>query len=255
MTAAAPVARPTPPLRRPGLRLGRRAAPVLLLAPFLLLFAGFVILPLGYALVLSLYRDTLAGGVRFSGLRNYAGVIGDANFWSGIGHMAIFGVVQVPVMLVLALTIALVLDRGTAWLRDVFRLAFFVPYAVPSVVAALIWGYLYGPSFGPVTQTAHALGLAAPDLLSPRWMLFSLGNVVTWEFVGYNMIILYSALQAIPGDLSEAAVMDGASAWSIALFVKIPSIRDALILTIVFSIIGTLQLSTSRRCSTPWRRA
>jgi multiple sugar transport system permease protein len=123
-----------------------------------------------------------------------------------------------------------------------FRLAFFVPYAVPSVVATLIWGYLYGHSFGPFAQIANALHVSPPDFLSSRWMLASLANVVTWEFTGYNMIILYSALQAVPKDLSEAAAMDGASNWQTAWFVKVPSIRSALLLTVIFSIIGTLQL-------------
>ena len=223
-------------------RPGRSAAPALLLAPFLTLFVSFLIVPLAYALVLSLYRDTLAGGTSFSGLQNYVDVFSDENFWSGIVHMTVFGLFQVPIMLLLALAIALVLDRGTVWLRHVFRLAFFVPYAVPSVVATLIWGYLYGPSFGPFTQAARALALPAPDFLSSHWMLASLANVVTWEYVGYNMIILYSALQAVPSELSEAAVMDGASGWQVALLVKVPSIRGAIILTVIFSIIGTLQL-------------
>ena len=239
LAGAEPGRRPAKARRRAP---GSGAAPFLFLAPFLVLFACFLLLPLGYALVLSLYRDTLAGGTRFAGLGNYADVMTDPNFWSGIVHMALFGAFQVPIMLALALAIALVLDRGTVWLRSTFRLAFFVPYAVPSVVATLIWGYLYGPSFGPLTQGARALGLPAPDFLSSRWMLASLANVVTWEYVGYNMIILYSALQAVPAELSEAAVMDGASAWQTALRVKVPSIRGAVILTVIFSVIGTLQL-------------
>ncbi len=227
---------------RSGARRGARLAPWLFVAPFFVLFAGFLVVPLAYALGISLFRDTLAGGTVFSGLANYEDVFGDAGFWTGVGHMAVFGLFQIPVMLGSALLIALVLDRGTAMLRGAFRLAFFLPYAVPSVVATLIWGYLYGPSFGPFTQGAHALGLAAPDFLSRRWMLASLANVVTWEYVGYNMIILYSALQAVPRDLPEAAVMDGARPWQTALLVKVPAIRGALLLTVIFSIIGTLQL-------------
>lgn len=233
---------PHPPRSRAMQWPGPRSAPILLLAPFLVLFACFLIVPLAYALVLSLFRDTLAGGTSFSGLQNYIDVLGDTNFWSGIAHMALFGLFQVPVMLALALAIAIMLDRGTIWFRNAFRLAFFVPYAVPSVVATLIWGYLYGPSFGPFTQAAHTLGIPAPDFLSSHWMLASLANVVTWEYVGYNMIILYSALQAVPAELSEAAVMDGASPWQIALRVKVPSIRGAIVLTLIFSVIGTLQL-------------
>ena len=223
-------------------RLGARAAPWLFVAPFFLLFLAFLVVPLGYALGISLFRDTLAGGTVFSGLANYVDVFDDAGFWAGVGHMAVFGLFQIPVMLGLALAIALILDRGTAALRGAFRLAFFVPYAVPSVVATLIWGYLYGPSFGPFAQAAHALGMAAPNFLSQRWMLASLANVVTWEYVGYNMIILYSALQAVSRDLPEAAVMDGARPWQTALLVKVPAIRGAVLLTVIFSIIGTLQL-------------
>ena len=217
-------------------------APYLFLIPFLLVFAAFVILPLCYAFYLSLFQDTLIGGRHFSGIANYLDVFADGLFWEGIWHMLLFGIVQVPLMLALSLAMALVLDHGVVWLRGAFRIAFFIPYAVPSVVATLIWGYLYGKSFGPFSQAAQALGLPSIDFLSSRWMLASLANVVTWEFIGYNMVILYSALQAVPTDLSEAAAMDGASTWQTALRVKVPSIRGALLLTAIFSIIGTLQL-------------
>ena len=110
------------------------------------------------------------------------------------------------------------------------------------VVAALVWGYIYGPAFGPFSQLAKGLGLPPPDFLSDRTMLFSLANIVTWEFTGYNMIIYYAALKAIPLDLREAAVMDGAGAWQYALFVQLPMLWPAILLTIIFSINGTLQL-------------
>lgn len=230
------------PAGRPARRLRPGIAPYLFVCPFLAVFAAFVMLPLGYAFYLSLFQDTLVGGRHFSGLANYLDVFADGAFWQGVWHMALFGVVQVPLMLALSLAMALVLDHGIVWLRGAFRIAFFVPYAVPGVVATLIWGYLYGRSFGPFSQAAHALGLPSIDFLSRHWMLASLANVVTWEYVGYNMVILYSALQAVPADLSEAAAMDGASPWQTALLVKVPSINGALLLTAIFSIIGTLQL-------------
>ncbi len=223
-------------------RLGKALVPYLFLSPFLIAFLVFNIFPLIYALGLSLFRDTLIGGRRFVGAENYLRVFSDGKFWEGVGNMILFGLVQMPIMLGLALLLALVLDSGLARLRGFFRIGFYLPYAVPTVIAALIWGYLYGPAFGPFTQAADLLNLPAPTFLSRSWMLFSIANILTWEYTGYNMIILFAALQAVPRELEEAAVIDGASTWKFAWYVKIPLIRPAIILTIIFSIIGTFQL-------------
>ncbi|MGI9048632.1 MAG: carbohydrate ABC transporter permease [Rubrobacteraceae bacterium] len=223
-------------------RRRRMGVAYLFLLPFLVLFVVFLIVPLVYALGISLFDTRLVGGTVFVGLANYLQAFGDGAFWEGVRHMLLFGIIQVPVMLALALVFALVLDSGTAWLSGLFRLGFFLPYAVPSVVAALIWGYLYGPSFGPFTQLAEMFNFPAPNFLSDRWMIPSLANIVTWEFTGYNMIILYAALQAVPLELSDAGAVDGAKGWQIALYIRIPLIAPALLLTSIFSIIGTLQL-------------
>src|SRR6266540_3993971 len=149
------------------------------------------------------------------------------------------------VPLVYALRLSLYADRldgGVVYLGRLFRLVVFLPYAVPSVVAALMWGFLYGGTFGPFAQLAGKLDVPAPRFLSTDWMLASIANVVTWEYVGYNMIILLAALQAVPRELHEAAAIDGASGWQIARRIKVPMIAPALVLTTVFSIIGTLQL-------------
>jgi multiple sugar transport system permease protein len=127
-------------------------------------------------------------------------------------------------------------------LARVIRLGIFVPYAVPSVVATLMWGYLYGPSFGPFAQLAHHLHIPTPHFLTGGWMLGSLANIVTWEFTGYNMIILYAALRTIPHELYEAAAVDGAGPWRTAWSVKLPALRPALTLTLLFSVIGSFQL-------------
>ncbi len=156
----------------------------------------------------------------------------------------LFMVVQVPIMLGLALIFALLLDSGVARLRTLFRMSFFLPYAIPSVVSALLWGYLYSPGFGPLTQVANVFHFPAPGFLTDAGMLPAIGNIVTWQYTGYNMIIMYAALQAIPPDLYEAAVVDGATGWEVARYIKIPLITPAIILTCVFSIIGSLQLFT-----------
>jgi multiple sugar transport system permease protein len=124
----------------------------------------------------------------------------------------------------------------------VLRLLIFLPYAVPGVVAVLMWGYLYGQQFGLVAQIARGIGLPAPNLLSESTVLFSIMNIVTWAYVGYNMIVMYSALKSIPAELYEAAEIDGASQWRLAWSVKIPMIRPAIFLTVIFSVIGSFQI-------------
>jgi multiple sugar transport system permease protein len=194
-------------------RLRQIVIPYMFLLPFLILFALFLVLPLAYAFGLSIFEERLVGGSTFVGADNYVRAFQDSQFWAGIRRMVTFGIFQIPLMLGLALVFALLLDSGLVWFRSVFRLAFFLPYAVPSVVAALIWGYLYGPTFGPFTQIANYLSVPPPNFLSESWMLASIANIVTWTFVGYNMVIFLAGLQTIPKDLHEQAMVDGAGAW------------------------------------------
>ncbi|GAV38979.1 carbohydrate ABC transporter permease [Streptomyces acidiscabies] len=220
----------------------RRSAGPLFVAPFMILFLLLFLTPLGYAAYLSLFQERLIGGTAFVGFDNYVQAVKDSQLLHGVGRVALFFVIQVPIMLALALLFALALDSGLLRLARIIRLGVFVPYAVPSVVAALMWGYLYGPDFGPFAQFARELSLPVPDFLSGTWMLGSLANIVTWEFTGYNMIILYAALRTIPTELYEAAAMDGAGAWRTAWSVKLPALRPALLLCLLFSVIGSFQL-------------
>ena len=214
----------------------------LFVLPFLLVFLAMLVLPLAYAAYLSLFREQLIGGTVFAGLENYTRALSDDRLIEGLVRVAKFFLLQVPIMLLLSLLSALAIDSGLLRFAKVFRLGIFVPYAVPAVVATLMWGYLYGPDFGPFAQLADKLGLAAPRFLSEGGMLASMANIVTWEFVGYNMIILYAALRSVPGELYEAAAVDGAGAWRVAWSIKLPSLRPALLLCLIFSVIGSFQL-------------
>jgi multiple sugar transport system permease protein len=213
-------------------------------APFLVCFLLLFMLPLGYAAYLSLFKTQLVGGTVFAGFGNYARAFTDGQLIAGVGRVALFFVMQVPVMLLLALLAALAIDSGLLRAARVFRLGIFIPYAIPGVVAALMWGYLYGPDFGPAAQLASKLHVAAPDFLGSTLMLPSIANIVTWEFTGYNMIILYAALRTVPQELYEAAEVDGASAWRVAWNIKVPALRPALLLCLLFSVIGSFQLFT-----------
>ncbi|MEU3499060.1 sugar ABC transporter permease [Kitasatospora cineracea] len=208
----------------------------------MVVFVIGVAAPLGYAAYLSLFQDRLIGGTVFVGLENYRRALGDELFRAGLWRVLVFLLVQVPVMLGLALLAALAVDSGRLRRPGLFRIGVFVPYAVPAVVASLMWGYLYGDRFGLAGQIGDFLGTKLPDLLGPDWMLASIGNVVTWQYTGYNMLILYAALRTVPTELYEAAALDGAGEFRKAWSIKLPAVRPALVLATVFSIIGTFQL-------------
>ncbi len=210
--------------------------------PFMVVFALVFLAPIGYAIYLSLFRNRLIGGNSFVGLDNYQQALQDPQFWSGVGRVGLFLLVQVPIMLFLALLVALAIDSGRLYGRSFFRVTIFLPYAVPAVVAALMWGFMYGSQFGLVGNLNDALGITLPDPLQPSLILASIGNVVTWEFVGYNMLIFYAALQVIPRSLYESAEIDGAGQLRIITAIKLPSIRGALLIATIFSIIGSFQL-------------
>ena len=145
-------------------------------------------------------------------------------------------------MLGLALFAALAIDSARLYLSSFFRISIFLPYAVPAVVATLMWGFMYGNRFGLVGNVNDFFGIQLPDPLSNNWVLLSIGNIVTWEFVGYNMLIFYAALRVISTDLYEAAELDGASQWRIIRSIKLPAIRGAIVIAGIFSVIGSFQL-------------
>ena len=228
--------------------LRRRLTPYLFILPFAVLFLLFFIVPIVYAIYQSLFRSERNGlglgaaTVSFNGLGNYVDVFRDPNFFSGVGRVLLYGIVQVPVMLALALLLALLLDSTVVRFKPLFRLAFFVPYAIPGIIAALLWGYLYDPSLSPIVKGFSSLGLGTPDFLGPQTVLWSIANIATWAWTGYNMLIIFAALQAIPTEIYESARIDGCSGWRVALHIKVPLVAPALVLTGIFSIIGTLQL-------------
>ncbi|CAL9387231.1 ABC transporter permease [Streptomyces sp. DH-12] len=238
-------ARPVPG----GPRRSRSGAlrPLLFCAPFIVLFLGMYVAPIVYAVVKSLYTVQRSGlGLtapteEFDPLGNYLRVFDDGAFLSSLGRVALFGVVQVPLMLGAALVLALLIDSRSARGKGFFRLSSFLPYAVPGVSAALIWSFMYSPQSSPINRMLEPAGVSIP-FFDGDLVLWSVANIVTWSWTGYNMIIIYAALQSIPAEVLEAARMDGASAVRIAWSIKVPAVRGALVLTAVFSIIGSAQL-------------
>jgi multiple sugar transport system permease protein len=212
------------------------------IGPFMAVFTLVFLAPIAYSIYLSVFRNQLIGGTAFVGLDNYARALGDPQFCSALGRVSLFLAVQVPVMLFIALVVALALDSGRLYGKSFFRISIFLPYAVPAVVATLMWGFMYGTRFGLVGNINQAFGLNLPSPLSSELVLASIGNIVTWEFIGYNMLIFYSALTVIPKSLYEAAEIDGAGQLRVIAAIQLPAIRGAIVVATIFSVIGSFQL-------------
>ncbi|MFD7340863.1 carbohydrate ABC transporter permease [Streptomyces violascens] len=225
------------------------AAAGVLLTPFFVLFTAVTVVPIGYALWLSLFTEKQSGlgfgGATsvFSGLDNYTAALGDRAFREGFWVLAGYCVVYIPLMVAGALALALLLDSALARARRFFQLALFLPHAVPGIIAALVWVYLYTPGLSPVVKAMNSGGIGF-DFFSSSGTLPSVVNIALWEWLGYNMVIFYAALQAIDRSVLEAATMDGAGEWRTAFGIKLPLIRASLVMVSLFTVIGSLQLFT-----------
>ncbi|MDX2599882.1 sugar ABC transporter permease [Streptomyces caniscabiei] len=215
--------------------------------PFQLGFVFLYLLPIAYAVYESLFQEKrsglgLGGATReFTGLDNYQLGLSDSAFMGSILRVVLFACVQIPFMLLVSLVLALFLDALTAKAANRFRIVLLVPYMIPGVVAAIVWINLYSPAVGPLTPMGDFLGFDW-NFFAPSMVWPSIGNLLTWHGIGYNMVIIYSALQGVPREMFEAARLDGASEIRIALSIKIPFVRAALVLTGLLSIIQMLQL-------------
>jgi len=226
---------------------GKTAA--LFLAPFFAVFAVAMVAPVLYSIVLSLYTQQKSGlgfgGAKtvFVGLDNYLQVLASESFVSGLARLALYCLIYIPTMVGGAVFFALLLDATAARMRKMFQLLVFLPHAVPGVIAALIWAYLYTPGISPLVQALAGGGIEI-NFLDAHMVLPSIVNIGIWEWTGYNVIILFTALQAVPREVLEAARVDGAGEIRMALNIKFPLVRPALGVIMLFTIIGTLQLFT-----------
>ncbi|TKA08889.1 carbohydrate ABC transporter permease [Actinacidiphila oryziradicis] len=216
-------------------------------APFFLGFGIVFLLPFGYAIYQSLFLVQTSGlglggsTLKFVGLRNFSRGIGDPDFLGAVGRVLLFACVQIPLMLAVSLAMALLLDALRPRAANRMRVPLLVPYMIPGIVAALIWVNIYSPDVGPLTPLGRSLGWAW-DFFAPSMVWPSIGNLLTWHGIGYNMLIIYASLRSVPRELFEAARVDGASEVRIARSIKIPLVRGALVLTGMLSIIQMLQI-------------
>ncbi|WP_284228068.1 carbohydrate ABC transporter permease [Alicyclobacillus hesperidum] len=215
--------------------LGKRLSPWAFMLPFLLLFVAFLIVPMVYAFYTSLFIHRM-GISYFVGFQNYANAFQDTAFWGSVLNVIKYAIIQGVIMLVLSLALALLLDTRYAKFKAFFRLVYFLPYAVPGVFASIMWGFLYSKPLDPLLQMLHF------DPLASGAFLYSIVNIATWEWAGYNMTLYAASLTGVSNELYEAARMDGCNEWQLAWYIKIPLLRPTIVMTIVLSFIGSMQL-------------
>ncbi|WP_026459960.1 carbohydrate ABC transporter permease [Schaalia suimastitidis] len=235
------------------------------LLPFVIGFVIVFIVPIIASIYASFFQQVASGGGlygsgeltnQFVGLDNFINVATSSAFWMGIGRVIAYTIVQVPFMILSALALALVLDSFLIRRVTLFRLGYFLPFAIPGIVSAMIWLYIYTPEISPIVRALNAIGVPV-DFFHENIVLFSMSNMTTWTYTGYNMLIFLAALQAIPTELYDAARIDGATGFQVVTKVKIPMVRGAVLLTVLLSIVGTIQIfsePTVMATVNPWMR-
>jgi ABC-type sugar transport system permease subunit len=223
--------------RHGGRNLRGGSAPYLFIAPFYVLYALFMIVPVIAAVVLSTTEWVGIGTPTFVGLDNYLDLARDTN--SGV-----YTLIAVLVVVPVSLLVAQGLGAHGLKFRDAFRVAYFVPMVISPIVIALIFSLILDRDYGLLNASLHALfGLPGVDWLGdPTIAKFAIGFVLLWRTVGYLTIFFLAALQNVPKELYEAAALDGAGRWRTFLTVTLPSIRPVAAFVVVTSFISAAQL-------------
>jgi lactose/L-arabinose transport system permease protein len=240
--AVSPRALRVPDRRRRATAGYPRWTPYLFLLPAILLFAGFTVYPYVSALWLSLTTNR-GGETTFAGLANYVRLLRDPLFYTALKNTFVILIVQVPVMLALAVLLAVAFNSVLLKARALWRTIYFVPIVMGLVAYGILFRALFSSQDGFVNQLLGAVGAGPiPWLANGFWAKMTIVIALTWHYTGQSAIIYLAQLQAIPVDLYEAAAADGAGAVQRFWNVTWPGLRPALVLTAILSTIGTLQL-------------
>lgn len=217
------------------------------IAPSLILLILFSIIPITIAFFISFTNLDLKGLVDFSnvsfiGLENYKALLADDRFIKAIFNTVFYVVIGVPLVVLLSLSIALLLNYGTGKLFTFFRSVYYMPSITNIVAIAVIWGFLYNTEYGLINYILSFLSVDnIPWLNEPTLAKISLIIVAVWKSLGLNMIIFLAALQGIPKDYYEAAEIDGANGFQKMLYVTLPLLRFATFFVTVTTLIGWIQ--------------
>ena len=237
---SAPAASTTPAPAAAPKRRGPGVTPYLFLLPYLVLFLTFTLGPAVYGLWISLHEwDYLLPGKPFVGLDNYTALFNSASpvfefFWSGMQATGIFTVFAVPLLVIVPLGIAMLLNRSFPG-RTFFRAVYFAPYVLGVAVIGVLWRFLLDPNVGAINGLLSAIGLpgGTPWTTGLPWAWISLVGVTVWWTLGFNAVIYLAGLQDISRELYDAAKVDGASKWAEFRNVTLPGLRPVLLFIVI----------------------
>jgi cellobiose transport system permease protein len=221
----------------------RRLSPYIFISPFYLIFLAFGFLPIIFSLGVSLYdwRGITPGA--FVGLNNYQVLLHDPAFFKALGNTVIVWLGSVPPMILLALIFAVLLNSQRVRFRSFFRTVYFLPVVTSLVITGLMFSFLFSPNFGLINRLTALFGVAPINWLSdPAWMKPVLIFALLWRWTGNDMVIMLAGLQSIPGDLYEAAKVDGATGPQTFWHITVPLMRPVILFDAIISTIGTFNL-------------
>ncbi|HWU37084.1 MAG TPA: ABC transporter permease subunit, partial [Candidatus Acidoferrum sp.] len=220
-----------------------RLAPWLFLAPYLLIFLAFFLLPAVWSALLSVTDWKIVGTPHFVGLRNYARLLSDPLFLTSVKNTVVYTAIIVPLMAVVGLALALLLNQPLRG-RVLTRTAVFASYVVMVSVVGIIWRWALDPTgAGIVNYYLGKLGVAPqPWLAAPETAMLSIIIATMWWTAGYNMVMYLAGLQDIPLSLREAARIDGASAWQEFRHLTLPMLKPVTFFVVVMSIAKSFQV-------------
>lgn len=211
------------------------------LTPALIGFILFYLWPTLRAFQIGLTQWNLLTPPRFIGAANYERLLGDGRFWRSVGTTILYVLYNIPLQTVLALWLAVLLDRCGRSLA--LRSVLLMPFLISNVIAATIWFWILDPVLGYGPSLLHALGLGRPAFFSSEALaLPTIAMINTWRHLGFHAMLFYGGLQAIPRHLYEAAELEGASAWQIFRHVTLPLLRPILVFVLVTGIVGSFQI-------------
>ncbi|NJP95359.1 N-Acetyl-D-glucosamine ABC transport system, permease protein 1 [[Actinomadura] parvosata subsp. kistnae] len=235
--ARALVREPARPARRGG---GLHA--YLFVAPSLFGVVAFLLLPMVIVLVLSLFDWELLSAPEFVGLENYRRLASDGETWHSLWVTVAYVLLCIPLQTVLALGLAVLLDRRIKGVRF-YRSLFVVPWMATPIVLALVWNWIFDPRDGAINRALELVGVTGPDWLSdPSWALPAVALVSVWQHTGYNMLFFLAGLQGIPKELHDAAAIDGATPAQRFWRVTLPLLNPTMFFVTVTNLIGAFQV-------------
>jgi multiple sugar transport system permease protein len=215
---------------------------IVFVLPFLTAYLVILIYPLLRGMMLSLQRVDLFGGGTFIGLDNYGRLFADETFLRSILATFVLALMIVPLLTVIALALALALNRATRG-AAIFRGVFFSSSVLSVTIVTLIWRFVLAPDAGLLGETAQAMGAEPiPFLSHPTWSLWALAITTIWWSVGLPMMLFLAGLQQIPGDVYEAAALDRANRWTTLRRVTLPALKRTVVLVVMLQTAAQLQI-------------